>query len=299
MLPNATRFGLHKERVAVTPAQDAILRALNRYHFLTAQQLCRLRYSEGSLTYVQSLFKTLTDLGYCQRLWLPRTDQHGSSPSVYCLAIKGLNFLRSEGLDVPSRSRRSEQVRRSLYFLDHTLALNDFLIAAELLCCQLPDFELAGMLHERDLKQHPFDVQVDGAHHSVIPDAWLDLRVQKRFSLARVCLSVELDMGSESQSKWRRKVRSLLAFACGPYQTVFDTRCITFAVVTTAGEKRLADLLKWTEAELQLAGEAQNASLFLFAACRPAKVPPDDLFFRPCWYQPLSTNALALFDGAA
>ena len=106
-------------------------------------------------------------------------------------------------------------------------------------------------------------------------------------------------MGTEEQKKWRHKVRALLAFADGPYQEAFGTTSLTIAVVVTAGAKRLDDLLRWTEAELQTLGEEQNAGLFLFVACSPSQVAPEDLFFRPCWYQPFGQqNALALFEGA-
>ena len=31
--------------IGLTPAQEGVLCAMARYHFLTAQQVCRLRYS--------------------------------------------------------------------------------------------------------------------------------------------------------------------------------------------------------------------------------------------------------------
>src|SRR5207237_2660327 len=132
----------------------------------------------------------------------------------------------------------------------------------------------SGLLHEQDLKRRPTRVVVEGQRQSVVPDAWLDFRIGGPY---QVCLAVELDMGTEEQKKWRRKVRALLAFANGPYQEAFGTTSLTIAVVVTAGEKRLGELLSWTEAELAAAGEQQNASLFLFVACSPAEVAPDYL----------------------
>jgi len=282
------------QRHSVTPPENAVLHALNRYHFLTAQQVQRLRYSGGSLTYVQSMLKRLAEQGYCQRLWLPRATQHGSAPSVFRLATNGLNFLREQGVAVNARYRPSDHNGHSYLFLNHTLALNDFLITAELLARQRPEFSLAGFLHEQDLKRQPFYVDVAGERQAVIPDAWLDFRAG---DLYQVCLAVELDMGTEEQKKWRRKVRALTAFANGPYQEAFGTTSLTIAVVVASGERRLSELLTWTEAELRAAGEDQNASLFLFVACSPAQLSPDDLFFRPCWYQPFGQHAVALFEG--
>jgi hypothetical protein len=281
MLDIASSSGHRPSAAGLTPAQDGVLRVLSRYHYLTAQQVLRLRYSGGSLTYVQTLLKHMVEEGYCQRIWLPRACQFGSAPSVYRLASKGIRYLQANGLELNLRYRPSDHSAHSYLFLNHTLALNDFLISAELLSRQLNNFAIAGMLYEQDLKHRPVRVEVDGQHQAVVPDAWLDFRVGGPY---QVCLAVELDMGTEEQKKWRRKVRALLAFANGPYQEAFGTTSLTVSVVVTAGERRLGELLGWTEAELQAAGEQQNASLFLFVACSPADVAPDDLFLRPCWY---------------
>jgi hypothetical protein len=278
----------------LSPARETILRDLSRYHYLTAQQVQRLHYASGSITYVQSMLKRLAEEEYCQRVWLPRASQFGSAPSVYRLARKGLNLLREQGLEVERRHRPSEHVAHSYLFLNHTLAVNDFLISAELVVGNLPGYGIARVVHEQELKRRPFYVELDGGRQAVIPDAWLDFRVRGTY---QACLALELDMGTESQKRWRRKVRALLAFANGPYQEAFATRSLTVAVVATSGERRLADLLGWTEEELRAAGEEQNASLFLFVACSPADVLPSDLFFGRCWYEPYGQQPLALFEG--
>ena len=120
------------------------LRACCVTAILSSRQLCRLHYSSGSLTYVQSKLKRLTDDGFCQRIWVPKRVPHGSSPAVYTLARRGINQLRDEGLEVSQRYHPSEKQALSYLFLNHTLELNDFLIGAELLCHWQPEFQLAG-----------------------------------------------------------------------------------------------------------------------------------------------------------
>lgn len=153
---------------------EAILRCLARYQYLLSRQICRLLYSPNSITYVQTRLKRLAEGGYCQRLWLPKRGRYGSAPAVYTLARRGIAHLLSSGSRLNRRYHPSEQEARSLLFLQHTLDLNDFLISAELLGRWRPEFQLAAMLHERELKQHPVYVEGDaGKRTAVIPDAWL------------------------------------------------------------------------------------------------------------------------------
>lgn len=276
----------------VAPADDAILQALLRYYYLSSQQICRLLYSAGSLTYVQTKMKILAEAGLCQRLWLPRPAPRGSAPSVYTLGRRGLNHLRALGFDTAKRFRPSEHREHSYLFLSHTLAVNDVLIGAELLCRHAPRFGLAGLLHERDLKHRPVYVEhEDGKRIGVVPDAWLDLRVDGTY---QVCLVLELDRGTEEQKAWRRKVHGLIAYANGPYQEAFQTTSLTVAVATTAGQKRLLDLIRWTERELEAMKEEDQGDLFVFTSLHPDLVAPSELFLARRWYQPLGADPVAL-----
>ncbi len=275
-------------------AELAILKNLLRYHFLTTQQICRLQYSDGSLTYVQAALKKLRDDGFCQRIWVPKQGPHGSSPAVHTLARRGINQLREEGFDAGGRYRRSENKALSYLFLNHVVELNSFLIAAELLCRYQPEFQIADFVHDRDLKRNPVYVRDDsGRQVSVIPDAWLDLRIHGTF---QVCLVVELDRGTEEQKQWRRKVANLIRYANGPYQERFGTRSLTIATLTTAGEKRLQELLTWTRAELEAKQEQSQGDLFLFASAAPDAIEPESMFLMPRWYQPYLEAPLALLE---
>src|SRR5579862_7893101 len=120
-----------KQTIEIGLTDHRILDALRRYRFLSSEQVCRLFFSAGSLTYVRERLRRLCQAGFCARSFLPRPTQHGSAPSVFTLAKKGLNYLESQGEPAIRRFRPSEAVAHSYLFLSHTLALNDFLIAAE------------------------------------------------------------------------------------------------------------------------------------------------------------------------
>jgi hypothetical protein len=264
---------------------------------LTADQVCRLLYKPGSIKYVRALLKELTDWGYTQRIGLPRTSPVGSVPRVYQLARKGLNRLRGEGLPVERRYRPSE-AQRSQLFLHHSLAVADFVIGVELFARSSDDVELHEVRSERVLKRDPVYVEdSDGRRVGVVPDAWLDLRIE---GSEQMCLSLELDRGTIEQRQWCRKANALGAWGnCPDYERRFNTTSLTISVVTTAGEKRRRDLLRWTESELSVIGAEGQADLFRFAAFDPATTRPADIFLSPLWYRPFDAQPVALMDAAA
>src|SRR5688500_14021663 len=115
----------------LSSSDHTLLSDLAQYGYATAAQLCRLRYGR-SLTYVSTKLKRLADLGYLQRLYLPRPTARGSAPLVFRLDRKGLNYLKSCGTEVQHRYRPSEAAFSYLH-LSHRLAVNDWLISLALL----------------------------------------------------------------------------------------------------------------------------------------------------------------------
>lgn len=268
------------------PSDAALLKLLGRYFYLTAAQVTRMLYAPTSHTYAQARLKRLADAGYLQRLFLPRPTRTGSAPLVYTLARRGWNALREWEPTRAQRYRPLEVGALSYLHLRHTLALNDALIALALVCRAHPVFQIAELRHERVLKQQPVQVTLpDGRETGVIPDAWVDLRIAGRF---QECYAIELDRGSTGARAWRRKVAALLAYASGPYQQAFATRSLTVAVIATPGERRCAQLRRWTEAELHCLGREDLAALFRFTGARLADQDPDQRFLGSAWYRPFS-----------
>lgn len=288
------------QSTGVTPAKRAILLALHRYFYLTARQTTRLLYAQTSLTRVQTLLKELADDGSCQRLFLPRPSAHGRVPAVYTLGRLGRTYLAAIGVDVPTRLRPAEAREHNYLFLDHTLAVNDCLIAIELLSRRTPQIAIRTMRHERTLRRMPITVRdADGKRASVIPDGWLDLRVAVPDGTDRSCIALEIDRGTTEQRAFRRKVAHWVAAADGPYREVFGTDLLTVAIVATPGTGRADELLRWIAAELTSLHRPEAAELFLVTAGDAASVDPAILYCDPVWQQCDRATPVPLIEGIA
>lgn len=291
------RSGKGAQSGGVTPAKHALLLALARYWYLTARQCTRLLYAEGSLTRVQTLLKELADGGYVQRLFLPRPTPHGRVPAVYTLGRLGRAHLDALGMETPARLRPSDEREHRYLFLAHTLAVNDCLIALELLSRRVPQIAIQQMLHERTLRHRPITVtDPDGRHASVIPDGWLDLRVILPGSTDRYCIALELDRGTTEQRAFRRKIARWVAAADGPYQHAFGTDLLTVAIVATPGEGRATEIRRWIAAELASLHRQEQAVLFLVTAVDAAVVDPASFFTGPVWRRCDDTTPVALIE---
>ena len=91
-----------KKPFSLTPIYDILIRGSERvpvgtYHLqiTTAEQLCRLHYSKGSLKTIKARLKTLVDEGYLQSDGIPM--KFARSPYYYALDRKALDFLEEAG----------------------------------------------------------------------------------------------------------------------------------------------------------------------------------------------------------
>jgi hypothetical protein len=67
----------------INTSRLAILKTLAIFHRLTAEQLTRLLYKPGSLTFVQSHVKYLVDEGFVGGLIPPKQIRYGTTQYVY------------------------------------------------------------------------------------------------------------------------------------------------------------------------------------------------------------------------
>lgn len=276
----------------VTAADVSVLEAVRRFHFLTAEQTTQALYGRGSLTYARARLKRLADAGYLQRLYLPRAMRGGSSAIVYTLTSNGHQACDPSNRLVRQK-RPAEHQRHGSLFLDHTLAVNEVLIAAHRLAQQIPGIYIADCRHERDLRRHPTRVQLDrGQTITVIPDGYLDIRLHER---VQMCFTLEVDRGTVEARAFRRKIAALLAFALGPYRSLFHTQSLTITFVVDGDERRLTNVVTWTERELQGSGKQRHADLFRFTRL-PAEIDPVRLFCTPRWFRPFHRQPLPLLS---
>src|SRR5712692_2323325 len=161
VLPNRRQSAReHREVFTIGHAEHQILVALLRYYCLTSDQVRQIiGYKEGSLRFVQDKLKTLTEAGYCVRPEQRIIGRGGKGLYVFRVGRNGLNYLKAHGEDVPHRFHLGEAQRVSLLYLEHTLAVNNVLIALERLCSQAArQLTLETVLAERSLKQRAASV---------------------------------------------------------------------------------------------------------------------------------------------
>src|SRR5271165_3432820 len=99
----------------ITEVYHHLIEGLYTYHFLTAEQVCRLYYAPGTITTVKARLRLLEENGYALSLNLPTT--HGNSPHVYTLDRKGLNYLRDAGYEVKRYFRPPQEKEKNYLFL--------------------------------------------------------------------------------------------------------------------------------------------------------------------------------------
>lgn len=277
------------------PADVPILAALGRYHYLTSEQLRRLLYGPGVITYVRARLKALSDAKLVTRLEQPHYSRTGSSPNVFRLAGRGYRFLAD--LNVRTTRLPDEKPHSYLYWR-HTLALNDALIAAELLTRTHPELTIHRLVHERELKRLPVTVHLaDGKRRGVVPDAYLALHEAEPAGPGYwTNLVWEIDMGTREQRDWREKVQALLAYGRGPYQETLGAESLTITVLTPQGAKRAAELVAWTEAELAHHNAQAYGAWFCIAGLDPSQVSPEELYLEPRWRQPFQAEPVPLIE---
>ncbi len=138
----------------IREADEAILLALARFHYLTAAQISRLFYPtmRDRNREAQRRTKDLADAGYIMRLGALPKPQYGARPNVCTLTDKGRRYVQALGASVRPYFRPAEEKRayQNFPFMRHTLAAIDVLISAERLCWDY-DVSCPRMLTERDL----------------------------------------------------------------------------------------------------------------------------------------------------
>lgn len=289
--------------ITITHADATLLRALNRYHYLTAGQTSRLLYPRlrDEHRYAQRRLKRLVEAGYALRLRSLPTPRFGAAPHVFTLARAGRQYLEAAGVRTSAYYRPCEEAEkaRNHPFILHTLATIDVLIAADRLC-QTGPVACPALVCERELRRDPVRVDVfppagspgERRRVAVVPDAWLQLWV--RGDHGPCSISVELDRGSEDQAAWRAKVAAICAWALGPYPQVFRTDNLTVAVVTPDATRR-DELRVWTARELAQRRLA-HLNIFLFTCADPVTTPPPAFFFGDVWYPPGAGAPVLLLD---
>ncbi len=262
--------------ISLTRRHQDVLGALGEFPFLTVQQICKLvSGSAKALSYYRSLLRQLYDARLVDRLFLHRFP-HGSALVVYTL-------------------KRRNSVHRSLLFLEHTLAVTDFILALQSYA-RLHHLSLVDVVPDWRLRRTPFSFQAAGVRYVLTPDCFVRLRLAYAGRLYELNWAVEVDRGTESIPAFRRKkLPRYLSFVQGPFQQTFGrTSPLTVVVLTTAGPRRVADLTAGVEAELGPTSRVDHADLFRIGRVDFASETPEQLLTQPRFHVPFQREPVAL-----
>lgn len=127
----------------LTPRDLKHLARVARYRFLTSAQLAAL--DGGSPQNVVRSLRLLFDHGYLDRpaSHLVMVPLQGTRPLVYALGQRGARALRAHGHLIDDRVDWTEKNKRAgEIFIEHTLAIADFLSSLEVACRTRGDVEL-------------------------------------------------------------------------------------------------------------------------------------------------------------
>lgn len=281
----------------ITPVYDRLLRGdsltpmgLYHLHIATAEQLCRLHYSPTSIKAVKARLKDLSDHGYIQADTIPTRNY--KSPFYYALAQKGARYLSDLGLDISASFRASKEVGKSYLHLGHTLEVNDMLIAAMLIKMVDSRLVLNSFVHERVLKQQPYQVEWRGRKVSIIPDAYLTFRVSSEDGRRlRFPILLEQDRDTEEKQHFKRRIRSYIIMLKGElYKKLLGVGAITIAFTTFTGSTRLEQMREWTRQELEATNENRAIGVRFHFAALPQPLNPHQAWLEPYWFTPYADD---------
>jgi hypothetical protein len=251
-----------------------------------------------ALTYVKATLKSLVDAGLAVSLGGRGT----TLPRVYTPTGTGYTIASvAQGLPQAKRVRRTEEATKAgnVYFLQHTIAVTDILIAAKLLSQTIPDITLKRMYLERELKRKIYlklpvvngngkterrtiCLEPDAAVDFVIKDKWQDF------------FHIEMYRTHLREYRFKQKIHTYAAYAASSiHQELFATPALAIAVFCASSQ--LAAILKrWTAEVLQEVQQPELGERFFFLSIDPATASPEETFLSPLWEQPLSTTTTPL-----
>jgi len=285
---------IQKSKQHILTAVDYdILKLTHEYHFLTVSQVTRLRYSSGSETTCQDRLKRLFNAGVLDRVQLPHVGT-GNTEYLYTLSTKGRKELQPFGISNFTRYRPAETHTLKLPHFQHLRTLNDFLIAARLLCRSHPDITLVSMLHDLDMKRTPMRVTLDRQELKIVPDGFLDFRLSIAGRLYAMPVWVEIDRGTEWGNTLKLKLQKIIyAVQSLAFADLFGVSSVTVAIATI--HQNRVDLMRsFMRDELQRLGLLHLSNVFLFTPL-PEEVEPLTLFTAPVW-QTIQGDYVPLLD---
>lgn len=289
-VPTAKRRVYVSSSDGVLPAlafEEDYLMLLYHFHYLTLEQVCRLKQKQKphEKTHEREKINALAteDKGFITKKPVTVATQAGRVPLVYSLSQKGIKHLEA-AFGVSPGTRKGT-------FNEHTLLVNDALIACVLASKLEPCLHLVDLKHERTFEQQKIQL---GDTHFLQPDGFLHFQLFPPFGVENesVGLFLEIDREKEGKAVIQDKLQKYITFASEVYKQQFGLDALTGAFCVPGGSIR--NLLLWTEQAFQ--NDQEQAASFIFTDSDPATTNPLEWVTAPLWYQPFDTKPHALIE---
>jgi hypothetical protein len=279
--PRAARFNRRNDLppMALTVRDLKLLAHVAQHRFLTSAQLAAL--DGGSPQNVVRSLRLLFDHGYLDRpaSHLVVVPLQGTRPLVYALGQRGARALRTHGYLVDDRTDWTEKNKRAgAIFIEHTLAVADFLSGMEVACNARKDVEL---LREPDVlsiapqetkaAREPLRWSVDKVvggrrqRYSVVPDGLFGLQFADDTA---AYFALEVDRGTipitRSDRAWQKSIAYKLmtyweGWKAGRHVEQFGVKQMRVIMLTNS-EERMHNML----AVVNELTQSRGTTFFLF-----------------------------------
>jgi hypothetical protein len=243
-----------------------LLRELSVMRVIDREQ-AKIVASFGSTTRANARLLLLTRTGLLRRFFLGTSG--GGKKALYGLSAKGAQLV-----DMPERGprRRQDESLATDFFVQHQLIVNQ--VYCVLKYGAMP---VAGMTFHRWIAFH----QPLTSGLRLIPDGYVELATPAGI----VAMFLEVDLGNESLTVWKEKVRNYLQFALsGECERQFGQSRFRILVLANS-DRRLLSIRK--------AISVSTDKIFWFASLE--SIAGDGLF-APVWLRPKGEERLPLIQ---
>ena len=237
----------------ITDRDIEILKTGGALRFVSGEQIERLIFTKGEKgerrsTRSPARLRKMFDNGLLGRV---RWPFHSITlPMVYYLEKDGADFLalrlgvEKEKVRTLTKTEKRPTISRSLLFLAHTLAINDFRVDVTL-ACERNWFGLLKWSNEYELGREHVEIEYKGGRRrqTVQPDGYFVINDGER----EAHFFLEMDMETTPSKRWAPKVLALYEYRFrGKYTERFGTKSLRVLCVTPS-ESRKKLLVKWTK----------------------------------------------------
>jgi Replication-relaxation len=215
--------GTNRSSLVIQERDRHLLRELAVMRVIDRDQAKRVA-GFGSTTQVNARLLRLTQAGLLRRFFLGTNA--GGQKAIYALSLAGAKLV-----NVPFRGprRRNDEVIVADFFVAHQFAINE--IYGDLKYRPIP-------IAEAKFEKWVSFYEPVGQGMRLIPDGYFELYTPQKM----LCAFVEVDLGNEGLSVWKRKVESYVHYAIsGAYEKQFGQHQFRVLVIAKT-ERRMRSL---------------------------------------------------------